>query len=94
MCTIILFVVVFIFSYQFRKYFNYISGSEEGTWFIDMKNGSGAVGKGKSPTSADATLSMDTSDFFKMFTGTYCLKCIYKFHKSDSSSFQSYFDYL
>lgn len=46
-----------------------VKGDEAGIWFADLKNGSGKVGKGKPPVSADATLTMDSKHFFDMFTG-------------------------
>lgn len=50
--------------YQFN-----VKGSEQGIWFCDLKNGTGAVGKGEPQTSPDATLTMDSKNFFAMFTG-------------------------
>jgi len=49
----------------------YFSGPEEGVWFIDLKTGTGKVGKGDAPTSADATLTMHSKDFADMFAGMY-----------------------
>jgi len=46
-----------------------VTGKEEGKWFLDLKNGSGKVGKGEPPATADATLTMDSKNFFNMFTG-------------------------
>lgn len=46
-----------------------VTGAEEGKWYLDLKNGSGSVGKGEPPVPADATLIMDTNDFIKMFRG-------------------------
>lgn len=34
-----------------------------------MKNGSGKCGQGEAPEKPDATLSMDSKQFFDMFTG-------------------------
>ncbi len=48
-----------------------VKGDEAGMWYIDLKNGSGKCGKGDSPTPADATLTMDSSNFFAMFSGKY-----------------------
>ena len=47
-----------------------ISGSESGTWFIDLKNGAGSVGSGE-PTSgaADVTFTLKDADFISMFQG-------------------------
>lgn len=50
--------------YQFN-----ISGDKQGTWFLDLKNGSGACGTGAPPAAPDATLSMNSSNFFDMFSG-------------------------
>ncbi|XP_024947204.1 hydroxysteroid dehydrogenase-like protein 2 isoform X2 [Cephus cinctus] len=50
--------------YQFN-----VKGDEEGTWFLDLKHGKGALGKGEPPQPADATLTMDSKNFFAMFTG-------------------------
>ncbi|KAL1130421.1 hypothetical protein AAG570_011669, partial [Ranatra chinensis] len=46
-----------------------VTGNQAGTWFIDLKSGSGAAGKGKPSDTPDATLTMDADNFFKMFTG-------------------------
>ena len=50
--------------------FQRISGSESGTWFIDLKNGAGSVGSGE-PTSgaADVTFTLKDADFISMFQG-------------------------
>ncbi|KAH8361782.1 hypothetical protein KR200_009918 [Drosophila serrata] len=50
--------------YQFN-----ISGAEQGTWFLDLKNGSGSCGTGAPPTAADATMSMNSDHFLDMFSG-------------------------
>lgn len=46
-----------------------VKGKEAGSWFLDLKSGSGRCGKGESGVSADATLTMDSDHFFDMFTG-------------------------
>ncbi|XP_075228738.1 hydroxysteroid dehydrogenase like 2 [Lycorma delicatula] len=46
-----------------------VTGSEEGIWFVDLKSGSGAAGKGKPSSTPDATLTMDSKNFFEMFSG-------------------------
>uniref|UniRef100_A0A0A9WUB0 Hydroxysteroid dehydrogenase-like protein 2 n=2 Tax=Lygus hesperus TaxID=30085 RepID=A0A0A9WUB0_LYGHE len=46
-----------------------LTGKEEGKWFIDLKNGDGSAGKGDSPSTPDATLTMDSKNFFALFTG-------------------------
>ncbi|XP_034112402.1 hydroxysteroid dehydrogenase-like protein 2 [Drosophila albomicans] len=50
--------------YQFN-----INGAEEGIWFLDLKNGTGACGTGAPPVAADATLTMNSNNFFDMFSG-------------------------
>lgn len=47
-----------------------VNGAEKGTWFLDLKNGSGRCGHGDSGNEPDATLTMDSKNFFYMFTGT------------------------
>ncbi|XP_040217171.1 hydroxysteroid dehydrogenase-like protein 2 isoform X2 [Rana temporaria] len=46
-----------------------LSGAEQGTWYMDLKNDKGAVGKGEPPIKADVVMSLDSEDFVKMFTG-------------------------
>ncbi|KAH8382681.1 hypothetical protein KR009_004828 [Drosophila setifemur] len=46
-----------------------ISGAEQGTWFLDLKNGTGSCGSGTPPSTPDATLSMNSNNFFDMFAG-------------------------
>ncbi|KAH8363404.1 hypothetical protein KR084_009629 [Drosophila pseudotakahashii] len=46
-----------------------ISGAEQGTWFLDLKNGSGSCGSGTPPATPDATLTMNSNNFFDMFSG-------------------------
>ncbi|CAH2000631.1 unnamed protein product [Acanthoscelides obtectus] len=46
-----------------------VTGDEAGKWYIDLKNGSGCCGRGDPPEKPDATLSMDSKNFFSMFTG-------------------------
>ncbi|XP_033214489.1 hydroxysteroid dehydrogenase-like protein 2 [Belonocnema kinseyi] len=50
--------------YQFN-----VKGDEAGVWFLDLKNGKGAVGKGEPNQPADAILTMDSQNFFAMFSG-------------------------
>ena len=40
-----------------------------GTWYLDLKNGSGSAGKGAPPTQADATFIMDGQDLVPMLKG-------------------------
>ncbi|XP_063613250.1 hydroxysteroid dehydrogenase-like protein 2 isoform X2 [Penaeus indicus] len=47
-----------------------VSGDEAGKWYLDLKNGSGSCGRGDPPVAADATFSMNSSNFFKMFSGS------------------------
>lgn len=49
--------------YQFN-----VTGDEAGPWFLDLKNGNGKLGPGPA-TSPDSTLTMDSKNFFAMFTG-------------------------
>jgi putative sterol carrier protein len=46
-----------------------VVGEEAGTWFIDLKNAPGKAGKGKPDFIPDATLTMDSKDFFNMLSG-------------------------
>lgn len=46
-----------------------VKGEEEGTWFLDLKSGSGRCGRGDGGVQADATLTMDSKNFFDMFAG-------------------------
>eukprot|EP00099_Drosophila_melanogaster_P023736 NP_651578.1 uncharacterized protein Dmel_CG5590 [Drosophila melanogaster] len=46
-----------------------ISGAEQGTWFLDLKNGSGSCGAGTPTAAPDATLTMNSKNFFDMFSG-------------------------
>ncbi|XP_066249473.1 hydroxysteroid dehydrogenase-like protein 2 [Euwallacea similis] len=46
-----------------------VTGDEAGKWYIDLKTGAGAVGQGEPPSSPDATLTMDTKNFFSLFSG-------------------------
>ncbi|XP_038127939.1 hydroxysteroid dehydrogenase-like protein 2 [Cyprinodon tularosa] len=46
-----------------------LSGEHSGVWFLDLKSGSGSAGKGEPPVKADVVMTMDSSDFTKMFSG-------------------------
>ncbi|CRL00470.1 CLUMA_CG013732, isoform A [Clunio marinus] len=46
-----------------------VLGEEAGTWYIDLKNAPGKAGKGKPDFTPDATLTMDSKDFFNMLSG-------------------------
>lgn len=51
-----------------------VKGEEAGLWYLDLKNGSGKCGQGESATPADATLTMDSKNFFAMFSGILLLE--------------------
>lgn len=51
-------------SYQFN-----VKGEEAGTWYLDLKSGTGKTGKGEPSAPADATLTMDSKHFLAMFEG-------------------------
>ncbi|XP_068190824.1 hydroxysteroid dehydrogenase-like protein 2 isoform X2 [Antennarius striatus] len=46
-----------------------LSGEHAGVWFLDLKSGSGLAGQGQPESKADVIMSMDSSDFSKMFAG-------------------------
>lgn len=46
-----------------------VTGDEAGKWYIDLKSGNGVCARGESPSTPDATLTMDGGNFFKMFNG-------------------------
>lgn len=48
-----------------------ITGNEAGTWYLDLKTGNGSTGKGEPSQPPDATLIMDSQNFFAMFAGKY-----------------------
>ncbi|XP_076353193.1 hydroxysteroid dehydrogenase like 2 [Tachypleus tridentatus] len=47
-----------------------ITGDPKETWYIDLKNGSGSVGKGDPPVNGDVTFTVDPESFTQMFTGS------------------------
>lgn len=47
----------------------FLTGSQPGTWHLDLKNGAGSAGSGESPKGADCTLIMDSALFTDMFAG-------------------------
>lgn len=47
----------------------HVKGEEEGTWYLDLKSGSGKCGRGDGGLEPDATLTMDSKNFFDMFAG-------------------------
>jgi NAD(P)-dependent dehydrogenase (short-subunit alcohol dehydrogenase family) len=50
--------------YQFE-----VLGDEAGTWHLDLKNLPGKAGRGPPENEPDATLTMDSKDFFNMLSG-------------------------
>lgn len=46
-----------------------VKGAEEGQYFLDMKSGTGTVGKGAPPNKTDVTISVSGDDFIKLFNG-------------------------
>lgn len=59
-------------------FFVSISGEHAGIWFLDLKNAAGSAGQGQPPVKADVVMTMDSSDFGKMFAGkpsTWCRPC-------------------
>lgn len=53
-----------------------VKGAEEGRWYLDLKNGAGSAGQGEPPSGADATFTMETENFVKMFQGNYSFRLI------------------
>merc|ERR1719435_67620 len=49
--------------------FSFTVSDQKTDWFLDLKNGAGSCGKGKPPVEADATLTMTSDNFNKMFAG-------------------------
>merc|ERR1712083_342847 len=49
--------------------FSFSVSDQKTDWFLDLKNGAGSCGKGKPPVEADATLTMTSDNFNKMFAG-------------------------
>lgn len=46
-----------------------VKGAEEGLYYLDMKSGSGSVGKGAPPNKSDVTITVSGDDFIKLFNG-------------------------
>ncbi|XP_076626133.1 hydroxysteroid dehydrogenase like 2 [Colletes latitarsis] len=46
-----------------------VNGDQTNTWYLDLKNGNGSTGKGEPSQPPDATLTMDSKNFFAMFSG-------------------------
>lgn len=61
-----------------------VKGEEAGLWYLDLKNGNGKCGKGESPTPADATLTMDSNNFFAMFSGNIFFSFLYLFYRTSN----------
>jgi len=51
--------------YQFN-----VSGNESGSWYVDLKNGSGSCGTGNPASKPDVTFSLNDDVFHQMFQGT------------------------
>jgi len=49
--------------------FSFTLSDQKTDWFLDLKNGGGSCGKGKPPVESDATLTMTSANFSKMFAG-------------------------
>ena len=49
--------------------FSFNVSDQKSDWFLDLKNGAGSCGKGKPPVEADATMTMTSDNFNKMFAG-------------------------
>jgi len=47
----------------------YFIGDDGGMYFLDLKTGAGATGKGESPAKSDVTIAVSQSDFIKLFSG-------------------------
>lgn len=47
----------------------FLLGKDEGIWYMDLKNDKGSIGEGPAPGGAECTMTMDSEDFIKMFTG-------------------------
>lgn len=50
--------------YQFN-----VKGTQSSNWFLDLKNTPGKCGKGDAPTQPDTILTMDSKNFYDMFSG-------------------------
>lgn len=46
-----------------------VTGDEAGVWHLNLKNGKGSCGKGDGSINADVSLTMNSKDFFDMFSG-------------------------
>ncbi len=57
-----------------------VPGNESGSWYVDLKNGSGSCGVGNPSTKPDVTLSLNDDVFHQMFQGKTVERLF--FHKS------------
>ena len=46
-----------------------IPGNESGSWYVDLKNGSGSCGEGNPTSKPDVTFSLNDDVFHEMFQG-------------------------
>lgn len=46
-----------------------VKGKEASTWYLDLRNGNGSTGKGEPKEPVDAILTMNSEQFFAMFSG-------------------------
>jgi len=46
-----------------------VTGDDAGKYFLDLKNGAGACGKGEAGDKVDCTMTMSAANFTKMFSG-------------------------
>lgn len=46
-----------------------LTGEEAGKWYVDLRSGTGKCGQGEAPEKVDAVLTMDSKNFFDMFSG-------------------------
>jgi len=49
--------------------YGFTLSDQKSEWYLDLKNGAGSCGKGKAPVETDATLTMTSANFNKMFAG-------------------------
>jgi putative sterol carrier protein len=47
----------------------YLLGTDQGKWYLDLKNGTGSYGQGSAPNGADCEMTIDGNDFVKMLKG-------------------------
>ena len=61
-----------LIAYQSSTFF--LLFTEKGKYYIDFKNGSGAVGEGDPASKADVTITMNEEVFLKIFNRKYKIK--------------------